>query len=363
MKKSLANLALLTHTVNLLVHLRSPESAYLPSALGDVYKRLSLPHFYGYEDELPAFTVDGEKKEEDEELSDLSTATHFRVVDYNFGGTCGAYLVENDTGEKGIFKPSSGEGTNEDGSPLKRGVTLGEATAKEIAAYKLGADLSVPHTSHFTLDDNNELVQGSLQAYAVHVCAAEDLGPSVFSVDEVQKIGILDIRLLNLDRHLTNLLVAEDCNGVKTLIPIDHGYSFPSYHDLSDVYFGWSYFKQCKEAFTDKSLQLIEAIQPLEDAALLHQTGISSNSIVASTLATLLLQYAAKANLTLSQLADFMQSDLQLDTPSGFEVVVKKAIHAACGSNIVFDFSADVPHPQWSTLVDTFLSLAGEALM
>lgn len=33
------------------------------------------------------------------------------------------------------------------------------------------------------------------------------MGSQLFEVDDVHKIGILDIRLLNLDRHLGNILV------------------------------------------------------------------------------------------------------------------------------------------------------------
>src|SRR3989338_1680909 len=39
-----------------------------------------------------------------------------------------------------------------------------------------------------------------------------------------RQIGVLDIRLLNLDRHLGNILVTKESNGVFNLVPIDHGY-------------------------------------------------------------------------------------------------------------------------------------------
>ena len=42
-------------------------------------------------------------------------------------------------------------------------------------------------------------------SYQRHVCA--QIGPSSFSVADVHRIGILDIRLMNMDRHGGNILV------------------------------------------------------------------------------------------------------------------------------------------------------------
>ena len=54
----------------------------------------------------------------------------------------------------------------------------------------------------------------------------------MFSKEEVHKIAILDLRILNLDRNECNILVRTKINPktkkkVKTLIPIDHGFSLP----------------------------------------------------------------------------------------------------------------------------------------
>ena len=43
---------------------------------------------------------------------------------------------------------------------------------------------------------------GSLQDFKDSIGSAEDLGPAMFDQEDVHRIGILDIRLLNLDRHL-----------------------------------------------------------------------------------------------------------------------------------------------------------------
>ena len=73
----------------------------------------------------------------------------------------------------------------------------------------------------------------------------EERGTGTFSVEEVHKIAILDIRLANCDRNGGNILVKR-CTGQQTcrwqLIPIDHGYCLPS--TLADVSFEWMYWPQ-----------------------------------------------------------------------------------------------------------------------
>lgn len=60
-----------------------------------------------------------------------------------------------------------------------------------------------------------------------------NMGSNQFDVDEVHKIGILDIRILNCDRNEANILVRKAMVGkekprkVLKFIPIDHGLSFP----------------------------------------------------------------------------------------------------------------------------------------
>jgi hypothetical protein len=53
----------------------------------------------------------------------------------------------------------------------------------------------------------------------------EDYGLAKLPLEEIHKIAILDIRILNCDRNGENVLVIE---GAKNkLIPIDHGLSLP----------------------------------------------------------------------------------------------------------------------------------------
>lgn len=68
--------------------------------------------------------------------------------------------------------------------------------------------------------------------FAKHNDVAYNYGPSLFETEEVHKVGILDIRILNADRNDENILLKkkEKKEGEKInfeLIPIDHGLSLP----------------------------------------------------------------------------------------------------------------------------------------
>lgn len=83
---------------------------------------------------------------------------------------------------------------------------------------------------------------GALQEYVVNKGPIENYSHSMFSVEEVHKIGVLDLRILNLDRNVCNILVKTNelhphCINIECsvqpglscwqLVPIDHGLSIP----------------------------------------------------------------------------------------------------------------------------------------
>ena len=73
---------------------------------------------------------------------------------------------------------------------------------------------------------------GSLQIFCDNEGAIENFSSDLFHKDEVHKIAILDLRLLNMDRNEGNILVKTKINKktgkrVKTLVPIDHGLCIP----------------------------------------------------------------------------------------------------------------------------------------
>lgn len=67
---------------------------------------------------------------------------------------------------------------------------------------------------------------GSLQEFAHSDGSAEDMSVSRFPTSAVHRLAILDIILLNGDRHEGNVLVQKKEKGCK-LVPIDHAYCLP----------------------------------------------------------------------------------------------------------------------------------------
>lgn len=88
-----------------------------------------------------------------------------------------------------------------------------------------------------------------------HDCDTSEMGASRFAVRDVHRIGILDIRIWNTDRHAGNILVrrsresALNLSGLARLdsaqmelVPIDHGFCLPE--ALEPPYFEWLHWPQ-----------------------------------------------------------------------------------------------------------------------
>ena len=169
-------------------------------------------------------------------------------------GTGGTYFVKNSYKNIGaVFKPTDEEAyapmnqksySGKLGGPgLRPGVLSGEAAYREFAAYLLDKE-------HFSSVPKTVLVQaqhptfsypigkiypkvGSLQEYIKSNGTVDDFSTSLFSVQDVQKICILDMRILNMDRNEGNILVVKENSQLK-LVPIDHGLSIPDNFNISD---------------------------------------------------------------------------------------------------------------------------------
>ena len=177
-------------------------------------------------------------------------------------GSGGTYFLRDARkGKVAVFKPADEEpysnnnprgylpSYGDEGQSLRAGVIPGEACYREVAAYLLdhqqfagvpmttltesrhpsfnygGVGLTVAEGGasqgfHSVVDSVKSpggtvrsevrrlpMKLGSYQQFVKAECTMDDLSPSVLSLEEVQKIAILDIRLLNADRNSANLLV------------------------------------------------------------------------------------------------------------------------------------------------------------
>ncbi|KAH7834559.1 hypothetical protein Vadar_017360 [Vaccinium darrowii] len=277
-------------------------------------------------------------------------------------GLGGAYYFRNNRGESvAIVKPTDEEPFAPNnpkgfvgkalGQPgLKRSVRVGETGFREVAAYLLdyGHFASVPPTvlvkithSIFNVNDgvggnkpqNKKLVSkiASFQQFIPHDFDASDHGTSSFPVTSVHRIGILDIRIFNTDRHAGNLLVrkldSDGRFGQVELIPIDHGLCLPE--TLEDPYFEWIHWPQASIPFSEDELEYIRNLDPVKDSNMLRRElpMIREACLRVLVLCTIFLKEAADFGLCLAEIGEMMSREFRSgeEEPSELEVVCIEA--------------------------------------
>lgn len=278
------------------------------------------------------------------------------------GGLGGAYYFRNVRGDSvAIVKPTDEEPFAPNnpkgfigkalGQPgLKRSVRVGETGFREVAAYLLDYDnfANVPPTalvkithSIFNINDGvnanrpqtKKLVSkiASFQQYIPHDFDASDHGTSSFPVSAVHRIGILDIRILNTDRHAGNLLVKklDDIGrfGQVELIPIDHGLCLPE--SLEDPYFEWMHWPQASIPFSNDELEYISNLDPARDSEMLRSElpMIREACLRVLYLCTIFLKEAAAYGLCLAEIGEMMSREFRNgeEEPSELEVMCIEA--------------------------------------
>ncbi|XP_010257911.1 PREDICTED: phosphatidylinositol 4-kinase gamma 7 isoform X2 [Nelumbo nucifera] len=307
-------------------------------------------------------------------------------------GLGGAYYFRNSQGESvAIVKPTDEEPFAPNnpkgfvgkalGQPgLKRSVRVGETGFREVAAYLLDYDhfANVPPTAlvkiTHTIFNVNDGVNGSkphdrkqvskiasFQQFIPHDFDASDHGTSSFPVAAVHRIGILDIRIFNTDRHAGNLLVRK-LDGVGRfgqveLIPIDHGLCLPE--SLEDPYFEWIHWPQASIPFSEDELEYIKQLDPVKDSDMLRMElpMIREACLRVLVLCTVFLKEAAAYGLCLSEIGEMMSREFRSreEEPSELELVciearrliaVEKEVssHSEAGDeeDIQFDIDCDV---------------------
>ncbi|KAK4423657.1 Phosphatidylinositol 4-kinase gamma 7 [Sesamum alatum] len=276
-------------------------------------------------------------------------------------GLGGAYYFRNVRGESvAIVKPTDEEPFAPNnpkgfvgkalGQPgLKRSVRVGETGFREVAAYLLDYDhfANVPPTalvkithSIFNVNDGvsdkpqtKKLVSkiASFQQFIPHDFDASDHGTSSFPVSAVHRIGILDIRILNTDRHAGNLLVRKLDGagqfGQVELIPIDHGLCLPE--SLEDPYFEWIHWPQASIPFSDDELEYIGNLDPVRDSEMLRSElpMIRDACLRVLSLCTIFLKEAASYGLCLAEIGEMMSREFRSgeEEPSELEFICIEA--------------------------------------
>jgi hypothetical protein len=264
------------------------------------------------------------------------------LIDDGEGGT---YLLRDEDGEPlCVFKPVDEEpfstfnpknripGTPQPSTnnpEIKKGIWPGEAAVRELAACLLdhGHRAGVPLTAMVELTHPafaGGLVKlGSLQQFVAHECQSWDLGPSQYQIRDVHMIGLLDVRIFNVDRHGGNILAQRRAGmgspkSTYRLIPIDHGFALPDSVAAMDLWFEWMTWPQAKQPFDEETTNFIKSINIDHDARLLRALGIREECIATMVMATVLLKKACARGLTLHDIGALI-TRRDPDRPSALE--------------------------------------------
>lgn len=269
---------------------------------------------------------------------------------YYFRGINGENLAIVKPTDEEPFAPNNpkgfvGKSLGEPG--LKRSVRVGETGFREVAAYLLDHEkfANVPPTAlvkithpifHLNGDNNSNAIGdsgtskiASLQQFVPHDYDASDHGTSGFPISAVHRIGILDVRIFNTDRHGGNVLVRNTCSGVGNfggnteLLPIDHGLCLPE--NLEDPYFEWIHWPQASVAFSEEELDYISNLDPEKDCKLLRKEipMIREACLRVLLLCTNFLKISAELGFSLSQIGAMMsrESKGSEEEPSELELI------------------------------------------
>jgi len=307
--------------------------------------------------------------------------------------TGGVYFMKSGSGGMiAVFKPQdeeqgmsnnpkgyAGNGTH----GLRPNFRPGEGYIREYAAYILDYDhfCGVPTTTiaycehpifNYPARYNDTKPKkvpklGSLQAYVRASDTFDDISPSVVSAFELQKIALLDMRLLNSDRNGSNILAIRKpfsllmgerrssrsgstnswtddsdreidihdfiddsrrsfhASSDYELIPIDHGYCLPTHLLIDEMDWAWFYSAQIAQPVDQRikdymnKLDLEELIETLTS-----QVSIPEESIYLLRVVHELIVQGINAGLTLKDIAS-MIARVEEGVPSPLEKLLNLA--------------------------------------
>eukprot|EP00741_Cyanophora_paradoxa_P001722 tig00000498_g1670.t1 len=195
-------------------------------------------------------------------------------------GLSGSYFLRDVAGKVvGVFKPQDEEGAKPGtqvehsvffASTWRKGIPKGQGCMRERAAYVLdhGSFAGVPATG--------------------------------------LRIGLLDLRILNVDRHAGNILWNAK---TKQLIPIDHGLCLPEYPHLDDIWFCWLGWPQSKEPFGPEEIAYAQSLDADRDVELASkELNFPASTLLTLRIGTMLTKKGVAAGLTLYELGQIVCS-------------------------------------------------------
>lgn len=288
-------------------------------------------------------------------------------------GSGGTYFLHDAKKAKiAVFKPADEEPYAENNPrgyikqagqsmALREGVVPGEACMREVAAFLLDHDgfSGVPMTTltearHPAFNNNGSRLKvaqggasigshsispnsgcastnrkkvGSFQEFVRGECTMDDISPSKISTEEVHKIAILDIRIMNADRNSANLLVRRRRDNTLELVPIDHGFCLRTEADVSWMDWCWLDWPQLKKPVSEEHAKYIMNLDIEADARMLsEQLNITTDAVDYFRSSSRILKAGVQAGLNLYDIAIMCcRNDDLGEIPSKLEILYSMA--------------------------------------
>lgn len=170
---------------------------------------------------------------------------------------------------------------------------------------------------------------GSLQKLVRNVGSSEEFSHTLFPVKDVQKIALLDLRILNRDRNTGNILVSKNPEGF-TLTPIDHALAFPEVLEIGKEELCWLEWPQIDQPIVPELKELILNLNPEKDEESLSETlDLSEKALQNFRISEEFLKLAVARGLTIKQIAMYYIQQSE-DKPS----ILQNITHLASTINI-----------------------------
>jgi hypothetical protein len=200
---------------------------------------------------------------------------------------------------------------------------------REYAAYRLDHNryANIPPTVITTLchPKLGGKVTGSCQLFVEKAIAAVELGDSAvkaFSPSAVRRMAQFDIRLMNEDRHTSNILILDK----EEIYPIDHGYVLTS--ELGRVNFVWMFWEQSATPFSYEEHYYISSLDPEKDRSfLIEEMGIREKIANRFYVSSMLLKLGSSHGFYPNQIGDILSRTYHRSSPqSNFEILIERLL-------------------------------------
>jgi len=268
-------------------------------------------------------------------------------------GTGGTYFMPHPNGRGycplACFKPKDEEPcapNNPRGFPGKEnsdgfrpGIYSAQGAFREVCAFLLDhsnfagvPDTALVHARHTAYNNPNGKIMwktGSFQEFMDAKETAGNYNAKEYDTEDIHKIGIFDLRVVNMDRNDGNVLVMprknKNSSSKYQLIPIDHGLILPDRLEIIEEDVVWMSWPQAKEPFSTTCIEYVRHLRydkEARDAA--KYLGINRDPLRLMKCAAILLQIGVSYGLTLYDIGTMMYRQ-DLDVPSVMQDIITQS--------------------------------------